>query len=80
MAVSAEQRRALEILAGSPHGCTEATLRAHSFGVVLLAGLVRAKLAIAKPEHVKAGGRAVSFVRVIITEAGRRALNGRSTS
>jgi hypothetical protein len=75
-----DQRRALEMLAGSPNGCTEATLRAHGFGVGLLAGLVRAKLAIAKPEHVKAGGRTVSFVRIEITEAGRRALAGKKAA
>jgi hypothetical protein len=34
----ADQFRALEILAGSPQGCTEETLRAHWFTVRLLAG------------------------------------------
>jgi len=43
--LSGEQRRALEILAGSPHGCTEATLRAHGFTV--LARIVRAGRAVA---------------------------------
>jgi hypothetical protein len=74
MSLTSDQPRALEMLAGSAHGCTEATLRTHGFGVGLLAGLVRAKLAVALPDHVKAGGRTVSFVRVEITEAGRRAL------
>jgi hypothetical protein len=61
------------MLAGSAHGCTETTLRAHGFGVGL-AGLVRSKLAVARPDHVKAAGRTLSFVRVEITEAGRRAM------
>jgi hypothetical protein len=74
MTLTPAQLRELEILAGSAHGCTEATLWAHGFGGGLLAGLVRAKLAVARPEHVKAGGRTVSFVRIEITDAGRRAL------
>jgi hypothetical protein len=75
MAVSAEQRRALEMLAGSPNGCTESTLRTHGFKVGLLAGLVRAGFAFAKPEVVKAGERTLSFVRVVITDAGRGVLD-----
>jgi hypothetical protein len=30
------RRRALEMLAGSPHGCTEAFLQAHGFGVMIV--------------------------------------------
>jgi hypothetical protein len=45
-----EQRRVLQMLAGSPHGCTEPALRAHGFTVGLLVGLVGAGLAVAKPE------------------------------
>jgi hypothetical protein len=77
VALTPDQRHALEMLAGSAHGCTEATLRTHDFGVRLLTGLVRAKLAVATPEHVKADGRTLSFVRVEIAEAGRRASGGR---
>ena len=74
--LSGEQRRALEILAGSPHGCTEGALRAHGFTVRLLARIVRAGLAVARPEIVKAGGRTLSMLRLTITDAGRRALAG----
>jgi hypothetical protein len=70
------QRRALEILTGSPHGCSEAVLRAHRFGVVLLAGLLRAGFAKAEAETTRAGGRVISVVRIQITDAGRRALAG----
>jgi hypothetical protein len=42
---------------------------------VRLAGLVRAGLGVANPEVVKAGGRTLSFVRVAITDAGRRAVD-----
>ena len=37
----AEQNRALRLLAGSPHGCTEAILLAHGFTAELLADLLR---------------------------------------
>jgi hypothetical protein len=72
--LSGEQRRALEILAGSPHGCTEETLRAHGFTVRLLARIVHAGFAVANPEIVKAGGRTLSMLT--ITDVGRQALAG----
>ena len=53
MALAAEQRRALEMLAGSPNGCTESTLRAHGFKVGSLAGLVRAGLAVASGRSLR---------------------------
>jgi hypothetical protein len=74
--LSGEQRRALEILAGSPHGCTEETLRAHGFTVRLLARIVHAGFAVANPEIVKAGGRTLSMLRLTITDVGRQALAG----
>jgi hypothetical protein len=36
----ADQRRALRVLAGSPHGCTEAIMLAHGFTVETLGRLV----------------------------------------
>jgi hypothetical protein len=71
--LSGEQHRALDVLAGSPHGCTEAALRAHGFTVGLLAKIVRTGLAVTKPEIVKAGGRTLSMLRLTITHAGRQA-------
>jgi hypothetical protein len=41
MAMSAERYRALEILAGSSLGCTEATLLAHGFTTDLLVDRAR---------------------------------------
>jgi hypothetical protein len=70
--LTSEQRRALEMLAGSPHGTTDAVLRWHGFSVGLLAGLMRAGLAKAEAETTQAGGR----VRIRITDAGQRALAG----
>jgi hypothetical protein len=69
-----DRHRALELLAASPDGCTEAIMLAHGFTVELLVDLCIAELAIATPERMVAGGRAVEVVRMKITEAGRRAL------
>jgi hypothetical protein len=69
-----DRRRALELLAASPDGCTEALMLAHGFTVELLVDLCIAELAIATPERMVAGGRAVEVVRMKITEAGRQAL------
>jgi hypothetical protein len=52
-----DRRRALELLASSRDGCTEAILQAHGFSVRQIVELVRAGLAIATPERVVAGGR-----------------------
>jgi hypothetical protein len=70
----ATRRRALELLAASPDGATEAILLAHGFTIDLLVELVRAGLATAKAERVMAGGRTIEVANVRITEAGRRAL------
>jgi predicted component of type VI protein secretion system len=67
-----DERRALDMLAGSQHGCTEAILRANGFGVGLLADLMRTGLAKAEAETTQAGPR----VRIRITDAGKRALAG----
>jgi hypothetical protein len=64
--------RALEILAGSSLGCTEATLLAPGRTTDLLVDLV----ATASPEIVHAGKRPIEVLRVRITDAGRLALAG----
>jgi hypothetical protein len=71
-----DRRRALELLATSPDGATEAIMLAHGFTVDQMVELVRAGLASATPERVVAGKRATQVTRVRITEAGRRALAG----
>ena len=78
-AVSLRNRAALrsccELLATSPHGATEALLvRAHGFNGDMIANLVRAGLAIAQRETMKAGAKPIEVVRVRITDAGREAL------
>jgi hypothetical protein len=70
--LTSDQRRALDMLAGSHHGCTEAILRAQGFSVELLADLMRTGLAKAEPETTQAGPR----VRIRITDAGKPALAG----
>jgi hypothetical protein len=70
--LTSTRRRALEMIAGTPNGCSEAVLRTHGFGVMLLAGLMWAGFANADVETTQAGGR----VRMRITDAGKRALAG----
>jgi hypothetical protein len=76
MAVSAEQRQALEMLAGSPHGCTESIMMAHGCAIGVLRDLVRDGLATAASETTVAGRRRIVVTRLRITDAGRRALGG----
>jgi hypothetical protein len=67
------RRRALELLAGTRDGMTEAMLPAHGFMVDILVDLIRAGLATAKTERMVAGGRPME-VALRITDAGRRSL------
>jgi hypothetical protein len=72
-----EQRRALQLLEGKPHGATEELLvHAHGFSWRLLAGLVRAGLATVERRMIMAGDTLVEVGRVRITAAGRRAIQG----
>jgi hypothetical protein len=53
-----DRRRALELLASCPkEGCTQAILLAHGFTVEQMVTLVRAGLATARPQRVRAGAR-----------------------
>ncbi len=71
-----EQRRALQLLASSPYGATDALMLARGFTRRTLAGLVRAELATARHEIVKVGDKTVDIGRVRITAAGRWAVEG----
>jgi hypothetical protein len=65
----------LRLLATSPHGATEALLvRVHGFDSDMVGGLVRAELATAERETMKAGIKPVEVVRLRITAAGRKAI------
>ena len=52
-----ERRRALELLAASPDGCSEAIMLAHGFTVDFLGDLIRTGMATRQTERVVAGGR-----------------------
>jgi hypothetical protein len=68
------RRRALELLAGSRDGCTEAIMLAHGFSIDMMVEMVNAGLASATAERVVAGQAPGRGRKVRITEAGRRAL------
>jgi hypothetical protein len=71
-AVSADQRRALRVLAGSPHGCTQAIMLAHGFGTKMLADLIRDGLATTQPGTVRTGSRQIEVMWMMITDVGRQ--------
>jgi hypothetical protein len=68
------RRRALELLAASRDGVTEAIMLAHGFTVPLMVELVRAGLVSVGAERMVAGGKTIEIATVRITEAGRGAL------
>jgi len=80
MTLSEEKRGALEILADAgPCGSTLDMLIANSFPAEMLADLVRDGLAMMKGETVKVDERTVEIIRVMITEAGENAIEGRAS-
>jgi hypothetical protein len=77
--LSTEQRRALELLASSPHGINEVLLaRDHGFSRVVLASLVRRRLVAREPEVIMADNTVIKTVRTRIVAAGQRAIEGES--
>jgi TolB-like protein len=74
MSLSAEQRQALELLAGSPRGCTKGRLLADGFTADMMADLVRDGLATVQRETMRVGGRAIRVERYRITDDGRKAI------
>ena len=74
--LSADQRRALYLLASNPRGCTEESIIAHGLTLDIVIGLVRDGLAHASRERVRADGLQIEVTCVRITGAGRRALAG----
>jgi hypothetical protein len=69
-----KQLRALQLLASSPFGASEAMMFANGFTRKTLVPLIRAGLATTQRENPNASGRSLGRVR--ITDAGRRALKG----
>jgi hypothetical protein len=74
--LSDEERRALQLLARSPNGCTEALLMAHGFELAFLGKLVFDGHALATPQETRAGSKPMMVVRMTITPAGRKAITG----
>jgi hypothetical protein len=70
-------RQALELLAGSSGGCTEAMLLAQGFKHDTLATLVRAGFATVHTERVRAGAEWTEVRRMQISDAGRRVIGRR---
>ncbi len=71
-----EQRRALQLLASTPFGATEAVMHVNGFTRTMLARLDRAGLATAQSETSKA----IAVGRIRITDAGRRWLEDAAKS
>jgi hypothetical protein len=69
--LGAEQRRALQLLASSPFGASEAVMFAHGFTRRMLAGLAHTGFVTAERETVKTNRK---VGRVKITEEGRQAI------
>jgi hypothetical protein len=75
--ISTEQRRALEMLADAEsRGSTIEMLIEDGFPAEMLADLVRNGLASMQGDTVKVGGRAIEIIRLQITDAGQRAIEG----
>jgi len=75
--LSAEKRRALELLADAgKQGCTGATFFAYGFKADILAELVGAGLALVHRQTPNAGEWPIEVARIMLTAAGRRALEG----
>jgi hypothetical protein len=75
--LSAEQRRGLELLADSgEQGCTGATFLAYGFKVDILAELVGGGLAEVRRQLPEAREWPIEAARVVITDSGRRAIEG----
>jgi hypothetical protein len=72
--LSIDHRRAVELLAKSSEGCTDAIMTAHDFRPQLIAELIDAGLARLEIDRVLASGQLIEIPRLRITEAGRVAL------
>jgi hypothetical protein len=75
--ISTEQRRALEMLAdAASRSITIEMLIEDGVPAELVADLVGNGLASMQGDTVKVGGRAIEIIRVQITDAGQRAIEG----
>jgi hypothetical protein len=77
--VPSPRRRALEIIAAYPDGCTEALLAAENIPADILIELVRSGLAIARNLRLDDEDGTVQVTTVWITEAGQHVLAARGS-
>jgi hypothetical protein len=75
-----DQRCALRRLANVPRGMAETLMHAHGFPRELIAGLVWGGLATVVTDTMRIGGRTIHVELVMITNAGRRALEAPEAS
>jgi hypothetical protein len=75
--VPSVRRRALQIIAANPHGCTEAMLAALDIPADILIELERGGLVIARRESVVEEDSADEVTKVWITDAGKQVLVAR---
>jgi hypothetical protein len=66
-----DEREALRLLAGSPHGCSESIMMAHGCAIGVLRGLVRDGLVSEERRSTIAARRSMVVTWLRITEAGR---------
>jgi hypothetical protein len=66
------RRRALELIAAHPDGCTEAVLASENISADVLIELVRSGLVAARNEYRDNEEGAIEVTRMWITEAGKR--------
>jgi hypothetical protein len=75
--ITPERRRMLKLLARSRHGVgEEPLLHGYGFGRPTIVGLVSAGLVTVEREVRKARGETIEVVRIRITEAGRKMIEG----
>jgi hypothetical protein len=75
--LSGQQRSALALLDSILPGImADQLVLVHGFDRDIIAGLVDKGLAEAHRETIETGGQSIEVVRVMITDAGRRALAG----
>src|SRR5258707_9104908 len=69
-----DQRRALRRLSNVPRGIAETLMLAHGFRREVIAGLALAGLATVVTDAVRIGDQTIKVDLVIITDAGRKAI------
>jgi len=69
-----DQRRALRLLADVPRGIAESLMLAQGFSRELISGLVTFGVARVVTDTVRIGGETIKVELVMITDAGRQAL------